>query len=168
MTAILPNVKTLSALVHDAILAAVRESILTKTTLRKLSMQDLFFNINDFLKPAALYCLVTKTEALDPNLQPAIISCQAQASKAVDIILSVNYCLALHTLVAYYGWSTVEDDQLAPRDYRMTYSNSAMPYSEWHDRLGSGCSSRFHDLSEQVGRGEGFKRRVKVFECCMM
>jgi hypothetical protein len=149
-----PDVKTLSALVHasprlHAVYSAVRESVLTKAILRELGTKDLPLDIEAFLKPAGVYCLFTTKETLDPNLRPAVKSCQVQSSKAVDIILSVNQCIALRTIVSYYGWSIVEDDDHSrSKSHTMMYSNSAVSFYKWRHRLGVGDSYGFHVLIE--------------------
>lgn len=128
-----PDVRTLSALVHaspklHAVYSAVRESVLTRATLRELGTKDLALDIEAFLKPAEVYCLYTTQKTLDPHSRPAVKSCQVQSSKAVNIILSVSQCIALRTLVSYYGWSVVEDDPLGTQGCSKMYRNSAVPF----------------------------------------
>lgn len=105
----LPDINTLSALVHaspvfHAVYLAIREDILTKTTLRELSTKNQFLHIGDLLKPASLCHFVTGTGELDPSLEFAIRASQAQANKITDIRLTVDSCIALRTLRFYYGW----------------------------------------------------------------
>jgi len=142
----LPDIKTLSALIHaspifHAVYLANREEILTSTTLHELSTKDRPISIDELLKAAALCHLVTKNGKLDPNLEPAIKACQAQAranSGKVCLKLSVDHCIALRTLLFYYGCEIAESPDREPDRRLVIFSNNKITYEEWSDPL-RGC-----------------------------
>ncbi len=148
------DIKTLSALVHasprlHAVYSTVRESVLTKTVLRELGTKGSPLDLKAFLKPAGVYCLYTTNKMLDPNLQSAVKRCQIQNSKAVDIILNISHCVALRTIVFYYGWTIVEGDgHSRPKSHTMMRSNSAVSFYACHRGLRVADSYGFHVIIE--------------------
>jgi len=142
-----PDINTLSALVHaspifHAVYLANREDILTETTLQELSSRDQTLSIDELVKPAALCNIVTKNGELDLNLEPAIISCQAQAQAQaranggkICITLSVDHCIALRTLLSYYGWQIARSLNSGPDQHLLIYTINGRTYEEWSDPI---------------------------------
>lgn len=136
----LPDINTLSALVHaspvfHAVYLAIREDILTKTTLRELSTKNQSLNIDDLLKPASLCHFVTRNGELDPNLESAIKACQAQANKTTDIKLTVDSCIALRTLCFYYSWELAGPLKSEPDPCLVICRQNEIRYEEWSDPI---------------------------------
>ena len=136
---LLPTITTLSALVHASpILHATylthREAILTKLTLQEFRIRTPPLNISEILKPAAFCHLVTKTEALDRDLEPALKACQAQqaqSNRAASVKLSVEQCIALRTLRFYYSFQIEEEPS---PDGNLVAYNDKVSYNEFNNR----------------------------------
>jgi len=136
----LPDIDTLSALIHaspifHAVYLAHREDILTKTTLQEMSTKDQSLNINELVKSAVLCHLGTKNGKLNPNVEPAIQACQAQANTTTDIKLTVDHCIPLRTLCFYYGWQIAESQESEPDKHLLISCNNTATYEEWSDPL---------------------------------
>ena len=142
----LPDTGTLSALVHASpvlhdVYRAKREGILTAVTIQELRTRDHQpFLIDEILKPAAICHLVTSNKEvnpnIDPNLKPALKACQAQAhaSANTQFILSVDHCIALRTIVYYYGWQIERRRGEILGEIRVAW-NDKPTYEEWSARL---------------------------------
>ncbi len=156
------DIHSLSALIHaspifHAVYLANREDILTKTTLQEMSTKDQSLNINELMKSAVVCHLGTKNGKLNPNVEPAIIACQAQANTTTDIKLTVDHCIALRTLRFYYGWQIAERQESEPDQRLLIACNKTATREEWSDQLRA-CIVHFLVLGDYDPREVVFSR----------
>ena len=108
----LPDTRTLSALVHAVpafhhLYATHRTKILTKVTIRDLRTRVQFMPIEE---PTTVWELVVPSPTINPSLRTAIEGCCTQIlfAEGAKIILTVEQCIALQTILIIIRWVSEE------------------------------------------------------------
>lgn len=89
-----------------------RDEVLTGAVLRDLANRNI-----DVTTPFDFVQITTKADPLNLHLESALVVLQQQIANAKPIRLSINHCIALHTLRTAETWHIREDYHGVPRAF---------------------------------------------------